>query len=139
MQKAHGMHDALEKDLISETLFPKVNAWVERFREAVEAATKKNGKAELMSDKDAIDTIVSSDYFVPEGQVDLDPLHLKKGQMVDISPVDSGSSHHDKGELISLSLKEVVIKKEVPNGRGQIRVHFPRINFSIKAAQDSNL
>jgi hypothetical protein len=59
--------------------------------------------------------------------------------MVAINPVDSGASHIDKGELVSIGIREVVIKKMVPNGKGEIRVHFPRVNFSIKAIDESNL
>ncbi len=140
LQRENNMYAELEKEVISQKTFPKVFAWIDRLREAYEAATEKNGKAEVISDRDAIDKILASDYFETEGHVDkLDPLQLTKGQMVDISPVDSGFSHHDKGELLSLGLKEVVIKKAVPNGQGQIRVHFPRINFSIKAVQEANL
>lgn len=134
------MYQALEKELISEKTFPNVFAWIDRFREAYETAAKENGRAEVISDREAIEKILSADYFEPEGEIDkVDPLQLKKGQMVDITPVDSGSSHHDKGELLSLGIREVVIKKVVPNGKGHIRVHFPRINFSIKPVQEANL
>jgi hypothetical protein len=108
--------------------------------QAYDAATEKNGKARVIPDREAIDTILSSDYFEPEGEIDpQDPLQLKKGQMVAINPVDSGASHVDKGELISIGIREVVIKKKVPNGKGEIRVHFPRVNFSIRAIDESNL
>ena len=140
LQRKMNMYAELDKQLISENTFPKVFAWIERLRKAYDAALEKNGKAEVISDRIALDRIFASGYIEPEGDVDKpDPLQLKKGQMVDISPVDSGSSHHDKGELLSLGLKEVVIQKDVPNGKGQIRVHFPRINFSIKAVQEANL
>jgi hypothetical protein len=140
LQQAQSMYAALEKELISEKAFPKVFAWVDRFRDAYEAAAQKNGRAEAISDKDAIGKILSADYCEPDGEVDrLDPLLLSKGQMVDINPVDAGFTHHDKGELLSLGVKEVVIKKEVPNGKGHIRVHFPRINFSVKPLQEANL
>jgi hypothetical protein len=108
--------------------------------QAYDAATEKNGKARVIPDREAIDTILSSDYFEPEGEIDpQDPLQLKKGQMVAINPVDSGASHVDKGELLSIGIREAVIKKKVPNGRGEIRVHFPRVNFSIRAIDESNL
>ena len=140
LQRKMNMYAELDKQLISEKSFPKVFAWIDRLRKAYDAANEKNGKAEVITDRDALDKIFSSDYFGPEGDVDqLDPLQLKKGQIVDISPADSGVTHHDKGELLSLGIREVVIKKEMPNGRGHIRVHFPRINFSIKAVQEANL
>ena len=75
--------------------------------EAYDAAIEKNGKAAVISDRDAIDRILSWEYFELEGNVDkFDLLQLRKGQMVDITPVDLGSSHHDKGELLSLGIKE---------------------------------
>ncbi len=133
LQLKMDMYEALEKSVISEKHFPKVFAWVARLREAYEVATAKNGKAAILSDRDAIDRILAAEYFEPDGDIDDDdPLQLQKGQLVDISPVDSGFSNHDKGALCVLGLKEVAIEKEVPNAKGRVRVHFPRINFSIK-------
>lgn len=134
------MYQELDKELISAKTFPNVFAWIDRFREAYDAATEKNGKARVIPDREAIDTILSSDYFEPEGKIDKqDPLQLKKGQLVAINPVDSGASHIDKGELVAIGIREVVIKKKVPNGKGEIRVHFPRTNFTIKPIKESEL
>ena len=140
LQRKMNMYEELDKELISEKSFPKIFAWIDRFRAAYDAQTEKVGKAKILSDRQAIDQILASDYFQPEGEVDpLDPLQLTKGQKVDISPVDAGFTHHDIGKLVSLNVTEVVIEKDAPNGKGQIRVHFPRLNFSIKAVQEANL
>ena len=70
-----------------------------------------------------------------------DPLRLKKGQVVEVWPTDSGQAqaHRDKGELVSIGVKEVVIRTEVPKGKGSLRLHFPRINFKIQPTQQSKL
>ena len=140
LQMKMGMIDHLEKETISEQAYPKVFAWVQNIRDAVAEVEKKNGEAKVLSDQEMIETILSSDYSESEGSIDNhDPLKLEKGQAVDIAPVDSGFTHHDKGELVAIGTKEVVIKSAVPNGKGHLRLHFPRTNFRIKPEQGSKL
>ena len=140
LQMAQNMFAALEKDVISDKVFPKTFAWVQRIRDAVAEDEKQKGKAQALSDADTINSILSSDFFESEGAVDeADPLKLKKGQMVDVAAIESGFNHHDIGELVSIGVKEVVIKSKVPDGKGHLRIHFPRTNFRVKAVQDAKL
>ena len=62
-----------------------------------------------------------------------DPLGLKKGQDVESWPVDSGFSHHDRGRLVKLTEKEVVLAVQSKVGGKEVRVHHPRWNFRIRA------
>ena len=92
----------------------------------------ENGKPERLSDEDAIRAILDSDFFEPEGHVDEgDPLKLQKRQLVEIWPVDSGFNHHDKGELVSIGVNEVVIESKPEVGDGVLRIHYPRTNIRI--------
>lgn len=130
--KSMYMGENLDPDVISEPHFPRVYAYVERFRQAIEDAQSKSGEPIILSSDDAIKRILESDYWEKELTVDeLDPLKLRKGQMVKVFPSDYGSGHQDVGKLVSLCKREVVIETKVKDGNGHLRLHFPRHNFKI--------
>ncbi|EXJ70022.1 uncharacterized protein A1O5_07095 [Cladophialophora psammophila CBS 110553] len=138
LQEKMHMLEYLEKDVISASEFPKTFAYVDRFRKAMAKKQEQNGVPEELSSEETIERILASDCFEPEGSVDpLDPLRLKKGQMVEIWPVESGFTHHDKGELVSIGIKEVVISSKPNLGEGRLRLHFPRVNFRIQPLVES--
>jgi glutathione S-transferase len=137
---ATGMPEFVEKDIISSELYPRTTAWVSRFRQYVEGLQERNGQPEILNNEDAIARILSSDYYEAEDAMDpKEPLKLSKGQLVEVWPSDSGSKHHDQGKLVSIGVKEVVIESVVPDGKGNLRLHFPRINFRIAPAQNARL
>jgi len=49
-------------------------------------------------------------------------------------PQDTGFTRHDKGQLVGLTMQEVVISTKAQNG-AEIRVHHPKWNFAIGKAQ----
>lgn len=119
---------------INERDFPKVFAWVRRFRNVYKQVVKQNGEARLLSSEETIQKILGSDYWEDEGHVDAnDPLQLRKGQVVSVTPIDFGFTHSDKGELLSMTVNEVVISSKIPGGSGALRLHYPRSNFRILA------
>ena len=72
-----------------------------------------------------------------EGHVDHnDPLGLKKGQDIESWPIDSGFNHHDRGKLVSLTSKEVVLASQSKVGGQEVRIHHPRWNFRIRAVSE---
>ena len=78
--------------------------------------------------------VCQADFYEPEGDVDPgDPLGLKKGQDVESWPVDSGVKHHDRGKLVSLTSKEVVLASQSKVGGKEVRIHHPRWNYRIRA------
>lgn len=60
---------------------------------------------------------------------DKNPLHLKQGQEVSVTPVDTGRSHPQYGSLISLNDDQVCLR----NKKGLV-MHFPRIGYVVAAA-----
>lgn len=123
---------------LSEEQFPKVHAWVQRFRSATQKAAEANpGAGPIDEGEEAEDSIVSrilaSDFTEPESPVvdESDVLGLKKGQKVSVAPVDFGFTHKDEGNLVGLSRDEVVVEVDVPGDNGKLRLHYPRINFKI--------
>lgn len=133
------MFEFLEKDAISAEQFPKTFAWVRRFQEFVTKKREQNGGAvKELSAEGTIEQILASDFFEPEGTIDpRDPLKLNRGQLVDISPIESGFTHHDKGELVSIGVREVVIAIKPNVGSGYLRLHFPRVNYRIQPVEGS--
>ena len=83
--------------------------------------------------------ISSSGFAEKEGEVDgNDPTGLKKGQEVEVWPVDSGFNHRDRGLLVALSTKEIVIESKTKAGE-TVRVHAPRHGFRLRALGSSSL
>ncbi|KAL4950282.1 hypothetical protein BDW69DRAFT_172554 [Aspergillus filifer] len=135
---------ALPEEHISAGLFPKVFAWVERFQKAVEEAKKGVRQPESLSGDQVAEMLQQA---VADGSGDVidekDPLvkekGLKKGQMVQVWPSDSGSRHKTVGRLLGLTAKETTI--ETVEGDISVRVHAPRQGFQVAevSAEKANL
>jgi len=126
-----GLKGALPPDQISEQQFPKVFAWIERFNKLILAAISKSGKAPKINGPEAVKQVSASEFAEEEGSVDEnDPSKLRKGEVVEVWPIDSGVSRRDRGSLVKLDGGEIVVEKE--NGEGKIvRVHAPRHGFRV--------
>lgn len=130
------MRNALRMDgnVISDSDYPQTFAWVSRMRDTVRKAQENYDKPEELSAEKTIENILRADFFEEEGRMDVrDPLNLQKGQIVEVWPTDSGFNHHDRGELVSIKVDEVVITKKPRVGEGVLRLHFPRTNFRIQS------
>ena len=128
-----GVKGALPPSLFSKEKFPKVYAWVDRFSKAVSTAKSAAPEPTTLKGAEAVKYIVQSEYHEPEEDVDAsDPLGLKKGQDVESWPIDSGSRHHDRGKLVSLTSKEVVLASQSKVGGKEVRIHHPRWNYRIR-------
>jgi len=134
-----GLKGALPGDYISANQFPKVFAWIERFDQAVKIAATKLEKPKSLKGQEAVDQISKSHYAESESSVDADdPTGLKKRQEVEVWPIDSGSNHRDRGLLVGLSGKEIVIESKTKDGQ-TVRVHTPRHGFRIRGIGKGNL
>ena len=92
-------------------------------------------KPKALSGVDAIKQISSSEFAEPEGEVEVqDPTGLKKGQLVEVWPIDSGFNHKDRGPLVSLSGGEIVIESKTQEGK-VVRVHTPRHGFRVRGVE----
>lgn len=126
--------------LFTEETYPNVFAWLARYKDAVAKAHEKNGRAKTVSIEDTIETVLNSDFAENERDVDpSDPLQLRKGQLVEMWPTDSGMNHHDTGKLVSIGANEVCVESEVSGGKGHLRIHYPRTNFKIVAMAGQKL
>lgn len=105
--------------VLGEPEFPKVHAWVRRFREACEHAERRTAGAKRCgegqeTDGDIVRRILSSGYAEPQ-ELSVDEhniLGLKMGQRVTVAPAEFGATHADIGVLVGLSRHEIVIEVE---------------------------
>lgn len=134
------MKGALPRDLISESQFPKVFAWIERFNKAIKAAKASAPKPTTVKGEAALQRITNARFADAEVPVDEhDPLCLKQGEEVEVWPTDSGFRHRDHGRLVGLTPDEVVLSVASQAEQKEVRLHFPRTNFRIKAVKEASV
>ena len=125
---------SLPPTLVSKEIYPKVYAWIDRFKDALAKAKSSAPKPTTLKGAEAVKHITQADFAEPEGQIDSnDPLGLKKGQDVESWPIDSGFMHHDRGRLVSINSQEVVLTAQSKVGDKEVRIHHPRWNFRTRA------
>ncbi|KAL9120462.1 MAG: hypothetical protein Q9187_002982 [Circinaria calcarea] len=133
-----GMKGALPPEIISEEQYPKVFAWIDRFDKAVSTAKSSSPKPTTLKGAEAVRHITQADYVDTQQSVDEnEPLGLKEGQEIEVWPLDSGFRHHDRGRLVALTSKEVVVASPTKIGGKEVRIHCPRTNFRIQAVSEA--
>lgn len=130
-----GIPGALPGERFSREAFPRVYAWIARFRAVVSAKKKKVGKPVGVSGEEAARRIMT-EGSVGEAATRLvkvdgtDPVvlaqGLRKGDRVRVWPTDTGSSGRDVGVLVGIDREEVVFETDVG-----VRVHAPRHGFRV--------
>ena len=132
------LRGALPPSLVSKEKFPKVYAWIDRFSKAISIAKSSAPKPTTLKGAEAVKHIIEAEFSEKEGDIEAsDPLGLKKGQDVESWPIDSGFNHHDRGKLVSLTSKEVVLASQSEVGGKDVRIHHPRWNFRTRAVNGS--
>ncbi len=132
-----GLKGALPPEYISAEQFPKTFKWVERFDGVALAAMKRNGPAQKISGAEALKAVGNGEWAEEEASVDeMDPSGLRKGEVIELWPIDSGFSRRDKGRLVGLSTSEVVIEGRTEDGK-EVRIHAPRHGFRVRRPKES--
>ncbi|KAL1606293.1 hypothetical protein SLS60_003695 [Paraconiothyrium brasiliense] len=119
--------------VVSEEQFPKVYAWISRFRAALKDADSAPTAVPMTGDEafSYIKSIQGSKEPNPEDAVDEDdPQDFERGTLVEIYPSDWGSEHRDAGRLVALARDEVTI---MAAGALDLRIHAPRTGFKMTA------
>ncbi|OAG35666.1 hypothetical protein AYO21_10137 [Fonsecaea monophora] len=128
----NGLKGALPRELISDKKYPKVFAWIARFNDALKVAKAQAPKPASLKGDAAAERILNASFVDKDLGVDpADPLGLPQGTEVEVFPIDSGTQHHDRGRLVGLTEDEVVLSTQA-KGK-EVRLHFPRTGFRIKA------
>lgn len=81
---------------------------------------------------DALDIARAAQPLPPLGVATGDPLALKAGQRVAVTPDDYGKVPVT-GELVTLQRQEVAVRR-VDERAGEVIVHFPRLGYVVAAA-----
>jgi len=132
----NGMKDALPPDLISAKLYPKVFSWIGRFDKAIKAARSAAPTPLTLKGDEAFRRIIHANFADNDVAIDeQDPLGLKKGEEVEVWPIDTGFTHRDRGLLVGLNQEEVVLAVRPEKEGEEIRLHFPRTNFRVRAVK----
>jgi len=121
------------KATFDRTKFPKALDWMDRMATLIAQKEKALNIRKITSD-DAVKVIVSSApediaSIVGFDAVAASGLSVQKGDSVLVAPDDTGKIP-TKGKLVALSRGEVVIETVGENG-ASVRVHFPRLGYSI--------
>lgn len=132
------MKGALPSDVFSKKTYPKVYAWIDRFRAALKTAKAKSPKPITLKGAEAAKYITSADVEQGSWIDPKDPITLEPETLVELYPIDSGFSHRDKGHLVGLTPEEIVIKVKAQNGQ-TVHVHAPRWGFRLQAAKPSKI
>jgi hypothetical protein len=106
--------------------FKNLERWQQRMR-----AIGHGQRTELEAER-ALEIARSSRPVPPAGVDFADPLHLRAGQTVVVTPDDYGKVPVT-GELVTLDTSEVALRRSDPRA-GEVVVHFPRLGYTVAAA-----
>jgi sulfite reductase alpha subunit-like flavoprotein len=119
---------SLPGEHMSEKTYPRVYAWAGRFMEVVKERRKRCEKPKALNGQTMVErTINASSAHEDINVIENDPLDIKAGDNIEVYPSDYDQGGKSAGELVGLTVHEVVIR----NDKG-VHLHFPRWNFTIR-------
>lgn len=136
--------NAMPESFFSAERYPRTRAWLSRYENAINRAkqfatqpTELEGPAAIEKTlKSPLNT--SADTAGAKLTVVKDPSGLKQGQEIEMYPIDTGSTRRDRGRLVHLTSDEVAVSAKSEKGDTDVRIHYPRWNFSIAPASKAN-
>lgn len=138
-----GMDEGLPSEHFSEQWFPKVRAWMNRYRSALREAQQKRGPVENISGAAAAKLIKASPVTAQSAGVSqADPvaksMGLVKGDLITIWTSDvPKATEKDTGKLVALLSNEIVM--DVSTAGGTFRVYAPRNGFYLQKHSEARL
>jgi glutathione S-transferase len=105
--------------------FPRLLSWAER------VAAIGHGRRSPMTSEQALDVARTATSIAKASTDAKDPIGRKPGQVVSVTPDDTGRDPVI-GELVTSGIDEIVIRRRDP-AIGEICVHFPRAGFVVTA------
>lgn len=122
----------LPVEFLSDQQFPKVFAWLARYRAARDEAKQSAPKPTVLDGQAAAAQIHRSEFAEASVAVDgNDPLGLREGADVELYPADWGTEHRERGRLVGLTADEVTVAV-VNKDEVEIRIHAPRSGFKVR-------
>ena len=91
--------EALPEDgVVNAKSYPRVFAWLKRYKEVLERARERAPKLREVSGEEVLEGLRMAGWAEPEMGVDeADSLGLRKGMQVEVWPVDTGCGRRDRG------------------------------------------
>ena len=105
--------------------FPRLLSWAER------VAAIGHGRRSPMTSEQALDVARTATSIAKASTDAKDPNGRKPGQVVSVTPDDTGRDPVI-GELVTSGIDEIVIRRRDP-AIGEVCVHFPRAGFVVTA------
>ena len=105
--------------------FPRLLSWAER------VAAIGHGRRSPMTSEQALDVARTATSIAKASTDAKDPIGRKPGQVVSVTPDDTGRDPVS-GELVTSGIDEIVIRRRDP-AIGEVCVHFPRAGFVVTA------
>ena len=105
--------------------FPRLLSWAERVAAIV------HGRRSPMTSEQALDVARTATSIAKASTDAKDPIGRKPGQVVSVTPDDTGRDPVI-GELVTSGIDEIVIRRRDP-AIGEVCVHFPRAGFVVTA------
>jgi glutathione S-transferase len=105
--------------------FPRLLSWAER------VAAIGHGRRSPMTSEQALDVARTATSIAKASTDAKDPTGRKPGQVVSVTPDDTGRDPVI-GELVTSGIDEIVIRRRDP-AIGEVCVHFPRAGFVVTA------
>ena len=105
--------------------FPRLLSWAER------VAAIGHGRRSPMTSEQALDVARTATSIAKASTDEKDPIGRKPGQVVSVTPDDTGRDPVI-GELVTSGMDEIVIRRRDP-AIGEVCVHFPRAGFVVTA------
>jgi hypothetical protein len=103
--------------------FPRLLSWAER------VAAIGHGRRSAMTSEQALDVARAAMSIASATPDPRDPIGRKPGQVVSVTPDDTGRDSVI-GELVTSGIHEIVIRRSDP-AIGEVCVHFPRAGFVV--------
>jgi hypothetical protein len=103
--------------------FPKLLSWAERVAEI------GHGRQSSMTSKQALDVARTATSIAKASSDAEDPAGRKPGQVVSVTPDDTGRDPVI-GEFVTSDIHEIVIRRS-DAAIGEVCVHFPRAGFVV--------
>jgi glutathione S-transferase len=103
--------------------FPRLLSWAER------VAAIGHGRRSPMTSEQGLDVARTATSIAKASTDAKDPIGRKAGQVVSVTPDDTGRDPV-VGELVTSGIDEIVIRRSDP-AIGEVCVHFPRAGFVV--------
>jgi len=136
--------NAMPESFFSAERYPRSRAWLSRYDNAIQRAKDHSPRPKDLEGTAAVEKVLNSpintsaDTAGAKLTVEEDPSGLKQGEEVEIFPIDTGFSRRDKGRLVHFTSAEIAVSAKAEQGDKEVRIHFPRWNFSISPASHQN-